>query len=252
MQQNPGLFSSFIGHVLEQHVSGVSAATAGIETFAFNSKTFGNVVIYDFAGDYEYYTSQAAFLQSFTSQMAGVFLLVINCKQAKDKMIESLNYWMSFIQECWGHNRTNAHVIVVGSHADKVTSIISSKYSAFEEALSLPLHDIKSVEVVCLDSRKPSSPEMDHLHEVLGTACSILRKESVKMDRRCYVLYEHLQTYYVNRGLPACRVKAVSDILRLENHPLLPNTPNELLLLLKTLHDKGQVVLLEDENQENS
>ena len=250
LQQNPGVFSSFFGQIFEQHVSGVSAATAGIETFPFNSKEFGNVVIYDFAGDYEYYTSQAAFLQSFTSQIAGLFLIVVNLKQPKDKVMESLNYWMSFIQECWGHNKTDAHVIVVGSHADQVEHI--NKFAAFEEVLSLPLCGVKSGGAVCLDCRKPSSPQLGQLHTLLDTACTTLRNESGKIDGRCYVLYEHLQTYYTKRGLPACTLKSLSGNIKPEDHPLLPHTPNELLLLLKALHDKGQIILLETENQQSS
>ena len=232
----------------------MSAATAGIESFAINSKGFGNIVIYDFVGDYEYYTSQAAFLQSFTSQMAGLFVIVVNCKQTKDKVIESLKYWMSFIQECWGHNvsnsETNAHVIVVGSHADQVNIDISCKYTAFEEVLSLPLCGIQCCGTVCLDCRKPSSPQLGHLHSLLDTACTTLRKKSVEMDRRCYVLYEHLQTNYVRRGFPACTLEVISDNLRLEDHPFLPHTPNELLPLLKALHDKGHIILLKNEKED--
>ena len=254
LQQNPGLFSSFFGQVFEQHITGVSAATAGIETFTINSKGFGNVAIYDFAGDYEYYTSQAAFLQSFTSQMAGLFLIVVNCKQTKDKVIESLKYWMNFIQECWGHNvnssETDVRVIVVGSRADQVNNDISCKYAAFEEVLSLPLCGIQCCGTVCLDCRKPSSPQLGHLHSLLDTACTTLRKKSVEMDGRCYVLYEHLQTNYVKSGFPACTLNVISDNLRLEDHPLLPHTPNELLPLLKSLHDKGQIILLENEKED--
>ena len=255
LKQNPGLFQLFLGQIFEQRVTGVSAATAGIESFGINSKMFGNVVVHDFAGDYEYYTSQAAFLQSFTSQMAGLFLIVVNCKQAKDKVRESLKYWLSFIQECWGHNvkdsETTAHVIVVGSHADKVKSIdINCKYAGFEEVLRLPLVGIKCCGTVCLDCRKPSSPQLGHLHSLLDNACTALRKKSVEIDRRCYVLYEHLQTNYVKRGFPACTLKIVSDILKQEDHPLLPHTPNELLPLLKTLHDKGQIILLENEKED--
>ena len=253
LRQNPGLFRSFFGQVFEQHVTGVSAATAGIESFSINSEGFGNVVIHDFAGDYEYYTSQAAFLQSFTSQTTGLFLIVVNCNQTKEKVIESLNYWMSFIQECWGHNvddsESKAHVIVVGSHADKVRDV-SCKYSAIEEVLTSPHSGLEYDGAVCLDCRKPSSPQLGHLHELLDTACSILRKKSIRMDRHCYILYEHLQTCYVKRGFPASTLKAISDNLILEDHPLLPHTPNELLPLLKALHDKGQIVLLENEMED--
>ena len=255
LQQNPGLFSSFFGQIFEWHVTGVSAATAGIESFAINSKGFGNVVIHDFAGDYEYYTSQAAFLQSFTSQKAGLFLIVVNCKETKLRVMESLKYWLSFIQECWGHNvkdsETTAHVILVGSHADKVRNIdISCKYAALEEVLSLPLLGIKCCGTVCLDCRKPSSPQLGHLHSLLDTACTTLRNGSIEIDRRCYVLYEHLQTNYVKRGFPACTLTVISENLKQEDHPLLPHTPNELLPLLKALHDKGQIILLDNEKED--
>ena len=40
-------------------------------------------------------------------------------------------------------------------------------------------------------------------------------------------------------------------LIRQEDHPLLPHTLNKLLPLLKALHDKGQLVLLENEKEDH-
>ena len=48
IQSNPGFLNSLIGRF--QKVKGVKPQTAGIDSFSFNSSKFGNVVIFDFAG----------------------------------------------------------------------------------------------------------------------------------------------------------------------------------------------------------
>ena len=66
-----------------------------------------------------------------------------------------------------------------------------------------------------------------------------LRTETI--DGRCYVLYDHIKTTY-----PKQTCTLLELIQNLQDHPFLPLDPNDLLKLLKLLHDKGQVILLED------
>ena len=94
--------------------------TAGIDSFSFSSNDFGNVVIYDFAGQREFLTSHAAFLQNSSSQMAGIFIVVANIAQCESDICQSLQYWVSFILECCARSEMKPHIIFVGSHEDKV------------------------------------------------------------------------------------------------------------------------------------
>ena len=214
----------------------VSKQTSGIDTFTYKSKSFGNVVIYDFAGQYEYYTSNAAFLQSFTSKSPGaVFLLVIN---ANMEISPSLCYWLSFITDNWAHTKTKAHVFIVGSHADKVQGDIEKVYSTIEKVAYMHDADYRHAGVVCLDCRCQSS-ELGHLCTRLAEECTKLRTDTI--DGRCYVLYDYIQCTYLKQ---TCTLLELTQSLH--DHPFLPSDPNDMLKLVKLLHDKGQVILLED------
>ena len=56
----------------------------------------------------------------------------------------------------------------------------------------------------------------------------------------------YIHKIYVNEGVSECGLKHFSEDL--ESNPyLLPSIPSELLPLLQTLHDKGQVILLKND-----
>ena len=113
IQNNPGFLSSLIGQfqvkIVKQH-------TVRIHSFTFSSSEFGNVVIYDFAGQREFHTSHAAFLQNYSTHMVGIFIIVTNIAKCEDYICQSLQYWMSFIQNCCAHNEMIPHVIHVITH----------------------------------------------------------------------------------------------------------------------------------------
>jgi len=119
LKSNPGFMSSLIGQF--QKVKGVREQTAGIDSHSFSSNVFGNVVIYDFAGQREFLTSHAAFLQN-SSQLTGIFIVVTNIAQCQNDVCRSLQYWVSFILECCAHSEMKPHILFVGSHADQLGS----------------------------------------------------------------------------------------------------------------------------------
>ena len=110
--------TSLIGRF--QKVKGVRQQTAGIDSLSFRSKDFGNVVIYDFAGQREFLTSHAAFLQNISSQMAGIFIVVTKIAQSESDICKSLQYRVSFIEECCAHSEVKPHIIFVGRHEDQL------------------------------------------------------------------------------------------------------------------------------------
>ena len=237
LQGNQSLINLLIRRQVPENK--VSKQTSGIDTFIYNSKSFGNVVIYDFAGQYEYYTSNAAFLQTFTSKSSGaIFLLVINANLENVEISRSLHYWLSFITDNWAHNRTKAHVFIVGSHTDKVEGDIEKVYSTMEKVAHSHDADYRHAGVVCLDCRCQSS-ELGHLCTRLAEECTKLRTDTI--DGRCYVLYDYIQCTYLKQ---TCTLLELTQSLH--DHPFLPSDPNDMLKLVKLLHDKGQVILLED------
>ena len=109
LKSNPGFMSSLIGRF--QKVKGVREQRAVIESHSFCSNNFGNVVIYDFAGQQEFLTSHAAFLQN-SSQLVGVFVVATSIAKCQNDVRHNLQYWVSFILECRAQSEMKPHNFV--------------------------------------------------------------------------------------------------------------------------------------------
>ena len=245
IQSNPGFLSSLIGRF--KKVKGARQQTVGIDSVSFSSSDFGNVVIYDFAGQREFYTSHAAFLQSYSFHMEGIFIVVTDITHCEDDISQSLQYWVSFIQDCCTHSKIKPHVIFVGSHVDQLDlGSIERVINTIEQNFSVN-NFYETEAIICLDCTQPASPQLDLLRYHLEESCDAIREKTEKIDQRCYVLHKYVLKAYINKGVSGCRLKTFSK--ELEGNPyLLPSNPSELLSLFKTLHDKGQVLLLRNDH----
>ena len=242
IQSNPGFVSSLFGRF--QKVKGVRQQTAGIDSFTFASRKFGNVVIYDFAGQQEYYTSHAAFLQN-ASCMPGIFVVVTNVAQHEDKINQSVKYWVSFIHDCCAHmhTETTPPIIIIGSHTDQLKGDVKQTLSIIENFSGNSDQFYKIERTIGLDCTRPFYPGMDILRNCLEKSCNFIRDSADKIDQRCYVLSKYLHNAYIKTGTHGSTLEEISKDLE-ENQYLLPSNPIELLPLLQTLHDKGQILLL--------
>ena len=79
-----------------RRVKDVPLHTAGIIPTAFKSRSFGNVVLHDLAGQVEYYTSHAAVIQSTVISTPPDFIVVFNLSESEEKIVQTLRYWWSY------------------------------------------------------------------------------------------------------------------------------------------------------------
>ena len=103
------------------------------------------MVIYDFAGQQEYYSSHAAVLERIMRNSAAIFvcivdlsrymnkisesihywisfICIVDLSRYMNKISESIHYWISFIENACSSAQGSSHIIIVGSHADLVKS----------------------------------------------------------------------------------------------------------------------------------
>ena len=242
IQNDPGFLSSLTA----QKVQGVRKQTAGISLFSCSGRDFGDVMIYHFVGQREFHSSHAAFLQNYSTHMAGIFIIVTSIAQSVDNISQSLHYWVSFIQDCCTLNKMKPHVIFVGSHADQVVmGGVEKAITTIEQGFSLN-NFYETEAVICLDCTQPASPQLDLLCYHLGESSNYIRQRTEKIDQRCYVLHKYVHKAYINKSVPGCTLKSISEDLE-GNLYLLPSNPSVLLPLVQTLHDKGQVILLKND-----
>ena len=93
--------------------------TAGIVPHHLQSNEIGNIVLYDFAGHPEYYSSHEAVLATLMLRSPTVFIILVKLTDKLEDIEMQLYYWGSFIQNVCSRMSKKSQVIIVGSHADK-------------------------------------------------------------------------------------------------------------------------------------
>ena len=144
-------------------VKNVSPHTAGIIPTKFQSKTFGNTILHDLAGQVEYYTSHAAVIQSTVISTPPAFIIVIDLSECEEKISETLRYWWSFINNHAVQASKPPEVILVGSHADIVKSSGGSVQQKMSQITALLKHLPASFHFaghIALDCRDPASRKL--------------------------------------------------------------------------------------------
>ena len=231
-----------------KQVTGVEPLTAGIVPLPFRSKHFGNAILYDFAGQHEYYSSHAAVLENLVSSSPPVFLLVFNLSEPIEQIREELAYWWSFIGSHCKRTSVTPHVILIASHKD----VIKSKGLNVKERITQIFESLKQIPAtfhiaghVTLDCRRLVSNGLGELLTLLKDTCQKVRK-NVTVDLRCHVLYAFLTDKFQHQV--ACTASEVQDAIKVEN-TLLPQNSTDLENLLATLRDKDQILFFNRSSQ---
>ena len=224
-------------------VRNVPVRTAGIIPITFRSKKFGNTVLYDMAGQYEYYTSHAAVIENTVLSTPPAFVVVVDLSESDDKIMERLKYWWSFIDNHAARSIVPPHVILIGSHADVIKArgvSVQEKMSTISSALRGLSSSFHFVGHVALDCRDPVSSELGQFCSLVDQSCTVLR-QSADIDLRCHVAYSFSLEKF--EGRVSCTVSELAAQITATD-TLLPQNPDELAHLMSSLSDKGLVLLV--------
>ena len=229
--------------------SDVPPHTAGIVPIPFNSKHFGNAVLYDFAGQHEYYSSHAAVMENLILPSPPLFLLLIDISKSKDDIKEELVYWWHFINNQSQKAAAPPHVILAGSHKDMVKS-------RDREVLETMIRDcIKRIPVTfefvdyfSVDCRKLVSRGLSTLLTQLNSTCTTLR-DIVDVNLHCHILHAFLTTPEF-QGSVYCKAVDIMNRIESDDAPL-PKIFSQLIPLLASLNDQGHILLLQNHTNES-
>ena len=92
-----------------RNVSGVELKTAGINTVTIQDSRLGTITIYDLAGQFEYYSSHGTLVEKLVSSSAAIFIAVVKLSESEAEVIQTLQYWISFIENCCSRVGATAH-----------------------------------------------------------------------------------------------------------------------------------------------
>ena len=241
-KQETGFFSWLSsGRVID-----VECLTAGIIPLHVESKAdeLGNMVIYDFAGQQEYYSSHAAVLERIMRNSAAIFVCIVDLSQCMDKISESIHYWISFIENACSSAQGSSHTIIVGSHADLVKSPrdLKEKSSLVESIAESRVKHLTYGGFAKMDCRESKTKEARHFRSLVSTSQTAILSSQPSMSLYCHVLYAFLRKKLKKTG---CTLLELMSALNLEND--FSYKYNLLTDVLTFLSDKGLILFIENQ-----
>ena len=230
--------------------SSVPLHTAGIIPSIHSSKHYGRVMLYDFAGDAEYYSSHAAILENLASSRKGdnVFILVINLREEMAQIKKIFHYWLSFIQHQQFRGR-KPHLIVVGSHLDLLAGdMTKAKGKEFREFCdSINTEAVQRCGHYLLDCCKPRSKQIAEIQTLIGRLTKYSPRFKLSLQAR--TLLGLLKKDF--RNVPTCSVQDLLTHIEETGIQLLAKAES-IHSILSELHDLGLLFMADSRNPESS
>ena len=223
-------------------VADVQRYTAGIVPHHIQSKQLGNFVVYDFAGQQEYYSSHDAVLEQVMRRSAALFLCVVDLSESKEKICESLHYWLSFIDNACSTSEGRSHVVIIGSHADQVTSSVEERSSLLQTIIATRrVRRQEYVECIAMDCRRANTVASRRLIATLTNSQKAITASQPVIHYYSHVVYAFLRT---KLNVVGCTLHDLVSAIAKENDSSLPSDQSVLTEILTTLSDKGLILFI--------
>ena len=249
----PALIRAFLSN---KKVTGVDERTAGVIPHDFKSKKCGQITLYDFAGQREFYGSHAALLQNAIQSFPPIFLLVVDlCDECKD-IENNILYWLAFIENQCTQVNGKPHVIIIGSHADVLTERgedLSPKTSMICSLQgSSYLTNMEFAGFVAMDCQYSGSTSMAELRKCLKASCDSVRVvDSISFNAHCFLVLLH-DTFRKTAAVQIRDVRAriaeseLAKGSKLSVQAFVPINPISLNNICTELNDRGHILFLKD------
>ena len=228
-------------------ITDVQGLTAGIISLHIKSKLkeLSNMVVYDFAGQQEYYSSHAAVLEHIMQRLAAIFVCMVDLSQSKEEICESIQYWLSFIENTCSTTEGMSHVVIVGSHADLVNSPqeLEEKSSLVQEIADNRVKQLSYGGFVTMNCCRADTDDACRFISLLSNSQQAIAETQHSISFYCHVLYAFLHTKLKKTG---CTLQELTSALAAENDSSLPSDHSILTEFLTTLSDKGLILLVKN------
>ena len=249
---NPGAGKSTLSHVINdtatgpfvfgsfRNVGGVVPCTAGIIPYKLQHRTLGNIIVHDFAGHSEYYSSHSAVIENLLQGSGGVFLIVVNILEKE--AVKQLHQWLTVVRNEAQKALNECHVIVIVSHVDEISNPVERRRK--EEIQKIIVRE--RCDSVLLDCRKLGGSGVDSFFKKSSSACesirSTRRNKSSLYDHEMYRLLEERKE----------NILALSDVMSAvkdNNHYVVPDKREDVLDALDSLHSTGLISVLKSKDK---
>ena len=248
---NPGAGKSTLSRVITdtatgsivlgnfRNVKGVEPCTAGIIPYKLQHKTLGNIILHDFAGHSEYYSSHSAVIENLLQGSGGVFLIVVNILEKG--AVKQLHQWLTVVRNEARKALDQCHIIVVVSHVDEISDPAERRKR--EEEMQEIIGKERSI---FMDCRKLGGNSVDSFFKKLSSACMSIHSTSGRnLSLYCHMMYGLLEERKEN-------ILTLSDVMSAAKDNVdyvLPDEREEVLDVLHSLDSTGLIKVLKSEDK---
>ena len=222
-------------------VKQVESSTAGIVPTRLHNTELGNVLLHDFAGQPQYYSSHTAVLENLLLNSGAMFLLLINLTQ---DVLKQVRFWWSVVLNESTKVSSQCHLIVIGSHVDEVSDHQSS-LAILNHFVSkqVTASNINVGGVFTLNCCQRSGNSLKLVLTQLSKLCmSIRSKQRLQMSLSCNFLYSLLDSNTSTQNIYTLpQIQALCE--QAQQQQGIP-LPEDATPLLTDLHSSGLVVYL--------
>ena len=247
---------SWMGWLTRRRVSGVELHTAGIIPVYVENEKLGSIIMYDMAGQYQYYSSHAALLEKLLSSPGTLLVVVVDLSKSTEEITQRLQYWNSFIQNICCRNG-NPNIIIIGSHTDIVKSqkeslTVTQKTTEIAKTLKF----VQKHEIIPLDCTQLASDGLTTMCDRIAKCCTEFQ-QNIDIDLQVHFLYAFLARKF--KGKIAYRVSVIMHHILTDEtvvvkvkrtgttYSILPRDLPTLSQHLSTLNEKGHFLYLKNE-----
>ena len=250
---NSGAGKSTLSHVINETATGsivlgsfrnvgeVVPCTAGIIPYKLQHRTLGNIILHDFAGHSEYYSSHSAVIENLLQGSGGVFLIVVNILEKEP--VKQLHQWLTVVRNEAQKALNACHVIVIVSHVDDIVNLFERRRRK-EEIQEIIVRE--RCDSVFLDCRKLGGSGVDSFFKKLSSACESIRSTSGRnLSLYCHMMYGLLEERKEN-------ILTLSDVMSAgkdNNGYFIPNKREDVKDVLDWLHSTGLISVLKSKDK---
>ena len=171
-----------------------------------------------------------------------MFLCVVDLSESKEKICESLHYWLSFIDNACSTAEGRSHVVIIGSHADQVLSSSVEKSSLLQTIIATRrVRRQEYVGCIAMDCRRTNTDASRRLISTLTNSQKAITASQPVIHYYSHVVYAFLRT---KLNVVGCTLHDLVSAIAKENDSSLPSDQSVLTEILTTLSDKGLILFI--------
>ena len=249
---NSGAGKSTLSHVINntatgsvvlgsfRNVGGIVPCTAGIIPYKLRHRALGNIILHDFAGHSEYYSSHSAVIENLLQGSGGVFLIVVNILEKE--AVKQLHQWLTVVRNESQKALYQCQVIVIVSHVDEIRNPVERRRK--EEIQEIIVRE--KCDSVFLDCRKLGGSGVYSFFNKFSSACESIRSTSERnLSLYCHMMYGLLEERKEN-------ILTLSDVMSAgkdNDDYFIPDNKEDVLDVLHSLYSTGLISVLKSEDK---